>query len=122
MTLNSERLQHRRRFIASTILLAGFGCAFVIYLTAAPDNPQGYEFENTKQYLREIEVYGGTANLFATELREWFESLWHGRRLAVTVMCLTLVVLLFYMVASTPLPEEGGLSPHDEREGDQPEP
>ena len=55
-----------------------------------------------------MELYGGKANLVASGLRQWFDSLWHGRRLAITVAFLTLLVLLFYLIVSTPLPPPAG--------------
>jgi hypothetical protein len=117
MTLNSVRQKALRRLVAIAILVTGFGSALVIYVTATPvpANPLGYDPEDTKQYLREMEVYGGKANVLGSEFRQWFESLWHGRRLAVTVVCLTLTLLLFFWVASTPLPPEIGASPHGEQ-------
>jgi hypothetical protein len=123
MTLSSIRPDARRRFIAIVILVVGFGSALVIYVTAtpAPANPLGYEPENSKQYLRDMEVYGGKANLLASELRQWFDSLWQGRRLAITVVCLTLMFLLFFLVATTPLPPVSQ-SPLRERKPDQTEP
>ena len=124
MTLSSVRLQARRRFIAIAILVAGFGSALVIYVTATPvpANPLGYDPEDSKQYLREMEVYGGKANLLASAFRQWVDSLWHGRRLAVTVVCLTLLLLLFFWVASTPLPPEVGPSPPGDQKPDRTEP
>ncbi len=121
---DSGREPARRRSVALTILLIGFGSALVIWLTArpAPPNPFGYEPEDTKRYLRQMEVYGGKANVLGSELRQWFDSLWHGRRLAVTVVFLTLALLLFYLVASTPLPPGEGASPHDGNPGDHPGP
>jgi hypothetical protein len=113
MILNFGPIQGRRRLIAVAILVAGFGSALAIYLTAtpAPANPFGYEPEDTKRYLREMEVYGGKANVLASEFRKWFESLWRGRRLAGTVVFLTLLLLLFYLFVSTSLPPEEGASP-----------
>jgi hypothetical protein len=113
MILNFGPLQGRRRLIAVAILVAGFGSALAIYLTAtpAPANPLGYEPEDTKRYIREMEVYGGKANVLASEFRKWFESLWQGRRLAGTVVFLTLLLLLFYLFVSTPLPPEESASP-----------
>ena len=69
MTPSAIRQQARRRFIALAILLAGCGSALVIYATATPvpANPLGYDPEDTKQYLREMEVYGGTINVIASE-------------------------------------------------------
>jgi hypothetical protein len=114
MTLLPVRLQPNRRLIAIVLLLAGFGSALIIYFAAkpAPANPLGYDPEDSKQYLREIELYGGKANVLVSEFRQWFDSLWHGRRLAFTVVCLTLATVLFFWVASTPLPPEAGLSSH----------
>jgi hypothetical protein len=69
----------------------GLVASAVIYWKAAlpGPNPLGYDPEDTKQYLRQMQVYGGTANLLASEIRLWFESLWHGTRLAYTVAFLT---------------------------------
>ena len=113
----------RRRFIALALLLVGFGSALLIYATAAPDsaNPLGSEPEDSKQYLRDMELYGGKANLIASDFRQWLESLWHGRRLAGTVIFLTLVLLLFFLVAATPLPP-GDPASRPERKPDQGEP
>jgi hypothetical protein len=80
----------RRRFIAAAILIIGLACAGVIYLRAGPDAVSSYEWEETKQYQRTLELYGGTANVVASDFREWFASLWHGQRLAFTVAFITL--------------------------------
>lgn len=124
MTLSSIWHDARRRSIAIAILVVGFGSALLIFVTASPNpaNPFGNEPEDSKQYLREMEVYGGKANVLASELRQWFESLWHGKRLAITVGFLTLVLLLFYLVASTPLPPTVGRTPERERKPDRTDP
>jgi len=95
----------RIRRITTGILAAGLGGATLIYLTAAPRaaNPLGYEPEDTKKYLRELEVYGGKVNVLATELRRWFEGLWHGRSLAFTVACLTVLLAICFWFLSTRL-------------------
>ena len=72
------------RLTAGVILLIGFASAAGIY-AASTGEVRGYQPEETKQYLRTLELYGGKANVMATELREWFGSLWPGRRLAYTV-------------------------------------
>ncbi|MFI5325140.1 MAG: hypothetical protein ACHQ7H_02810 [Candidatus Rokuibacteriota bacterium] len=71
--------------------MVGLGGALAIYLTAAPvpDDPLGRQ--DSRQYLRTMELYGGKANLLAAELLDWVQSLWHGRRLAVTVACATVL-------------------------------
>jgi hypothetical protein len=93
----------RIREVTGGILASGLGAAGIIYLTARPKgpNPLGYEPEDTKRYLRDLELYGGKANLIATEFRRWFESLWQGRNLAWTLATLTLVAaLVFWWLAS----------------------
>jgi hypothetical protein len=96
----------RVRRVTIAILILGFAAAAAIYVAARPrpGNPLGYEPEDTKQYLREMEVYGGKANLIAEDIREGFASLWHGKRLAYTVALITLVAAGGFWFAARPLP------------------
>ncbi|HEY7541900.1 MAG TPA: hypothetical protein VIF11_17280 [Methylomirabilota bacterium] len=83
------------RFVAGTILAVGLAGAALIYLVAASspaDSPPGYDPEQSKQYLRTMELYGGKANVLAAELRTWFDGLWHGTRLAYTVACASVLL------------------------------
>jgi hypothetical protein len=124
MTASAMRRQARRRFIALAIVFVGCGSALVIYATATPvpANPLGYDPEDSKQYLREMEVYGGKVNVLASDFLQWAESLWHGRRLAFTVVCLTVLLLVFFWIASTPLPPRIGLPPGSDQKSDRTEP
>ncbi len=93
----------RLRIIGVTILAAGLVSAAIIYIRATPPpgDPIDYGLDTSKQYLREVEVYGGTANVLATQIREWFDSLWQGQRLAGTIATLcSLISLGFFFVAS----------------------
>ena len=102
----------RRGVIA--ILAVGFAIAAAIFVSAraAPGNPLGYEPEDTKKYVHDLELYGGKANVLAEQIRHWIGSLWHGRRLAATVACLTIVAAGIFAFATAPLPP-------DEDEGDE---
>ena len=80
----------------------------------APTSASGATGADTKSYLRQMEVYGGTANELATELRLWFASLWHGERLAFTVAFLTLVSAWAFWFFSRP-PLEGDAEEADLR-------
>ena len=51
-----------------------------------------------------MEVYGGTANVLAAEIRGWLEGLWHGRALALTVACLSVLLAFVVVIALTPMP------------------
>ena len=100
--------QRLLRLAAAITAIVGFTSAIWIYLTAAapPGNPLGYEPEDSKQYLRDLERYGGKANVLATEITAWFNGLWHGRRLAFTVACITVLVAGAFLLASIPLPPD----------------
>lgn len=93
--------------VAAWILAAGFATALVIYVTASP--PEGSLAdgpETTKQHLREMEVYGGSANVLASEFRQWFAGLWHGRQLAFTVAGLSVLTAGFALIQLTSIPTD----------------
>jgi hypothetical protein len=92
-----------RYLITAIILLVGLGSALLIYLTAdnAPDSGLVNDFENSKKYVHDLELYGGKANVLANELRNWFAGLWHGTSLAFTMACITIIIALgFFFFAS----------------------
>jgi len=92
------------RLIGAIILLVGLGSAALIYLTARGESGGllGYEDagggtypimpDDSKQYLRGLQLYGGTANVLADEFRRWFDGLWHGKSLALTVAFITIAI------------------------------
>jgi len=84
----------RLQIIAVAILIVGLATAIGIYVSAArpTDDMVMYEIEHSKQYQRTLELYGGKANVIAVELTQWFDSLWHGTRLAYTVACATVLL------------------------------
>ena len=102
--------RRRWRIVAAAILAIGLSSSAIIYATAGspPGDPLDYGLDTSKQYVREIDVYGGTANLLATELREWFDSLWQGRRLAFTIVTLSVFAFLFLFFVSSRMPDRTG--------------
>jgi hypothetical protein len=95
--------------IAAMILALGLGSALAILLTAkpAPDDPFGYNLLDSKKSLRELEFYGGKANVLSAEIQQWFFGLWHGKTLAATIAVLTvLLAFAFWLVASNRLSDE----------------
>ncbi len=119
-----QALQTRRDAVAVGILAAGLlvGCA--IYVRAVQTAGDEERLEDSKQYLRQMEVYGGTANVLASELREWFGGLWHGRALAFTVAFLSVLLAGGARLVLTPVPpppDGGGSAPEADRgRGDRP--
>jgi hypothetical protein len=107
----------RIRTITLLLLGLGLGSALAIYLLAPPDAPYDPLMSDPradKKYRRELAVYGGTANVMASDFMEWFSDRWHGRNLAGTVAVLTVMgALAFRFVAlAPPLPPlESGTTP-----------
>ncbi|MFH1036253.1 MAG: hypothetical protein V1806_17275 [Pseudomonadota bacterium] len=110
------------------VLLAGLGCALLVYIAAEYDSPNpgddqdGYAStyslnpENSKKFIHDMEVYGGKANVLMYKFRVWFEGLWHGQPLAYTIACLTVLVagMIFYVsgfLAPPPRPPDPGEGP-----------
>ena len=102
--------------ISAIILLVGLGSAILIFKTAenTPYGALGYEEgdgsvypimpEDSKKYLRDLELYGGKANVLMDELRRGFVGLWHGRSLAFTVACITIFTSFGVFYAANHLP------------------
>ena len=104
--------QARVRLITGGILVLGLGSATLLYLNARVQsaNPLGYEPEDTKRYLRDLEMYGGKVNVLATQAMRWWNGLWQGRQLGLTVAWLTLgTAFLFWFLASRQVPEQTDL-------------
>jgi hypothetical protein len=93
----------RIRQLSAGLLATGLGFATVIYLMAAPkgSNPLGYEPEDTKKYLRDLELYGGKVNVLATEIMRWWDGLWRGRNLAYTVAVIASLLALGFWLLPT---------------------
>ncbi len=101
--------------ISAIILLVGWSVALLIYLNAGDDaggpDDEGHIIEmrgrGSKMYRHDLEAYGGRWSVVADDMIAWFEGLWKGRSLAVTVAVITgFVALLAFMVARH-TPEDG---------------
>jgi hypothetical protein len=97
----------RLYLLAAVILLAGLASSALIYLTAwsgQADELSGGDIylmrpEDSKMYRHDLEVYGGKANVLMDEFMRWFAGLWHGKQLALTITCITVVITfaVFYI-------------------------
>lgn len=115
MNCKKSKMLNCLYFIAAVVLLIGLGSAVLIYLTAedASDDMMIYEFEHSKLYRHDLELYGGKMNVLASEFMHWFEGLWHGKTLALTVACITIVVTFGFLFAAYILPSEGECAAND---------
>jgi len=100
---------HKRLYVVATIILVlGLGSAILIYLAAenAPESVLGYEPENSKMYIHDLELYGGKANVLANDFMRWFAGLWHGTSLAFTIACITLFISFWVFYVANRLPSD----------------
>jgi len=102
--------------ISAIILLVGLGGAMLIYRTAENNVSGVIGYDEVggsvypimpgemKRYIRDMELYGGKANVIADEFRRWVAGLWHGKSLAYTVACIAIVTSfgVFYYASRLP--------------------
>jgi hypothetical protein len=106
------------RLSSAAVLALGMCAAAVIYVTTGDDSSGavGYEVingvaypvapEDSKAYQRELERFGGKANVLAVEFTRWFAGLWRGRTLAYSLALISAgVSLLLYLWAEYFEPE-----------------
>ena len=102
----NARAARSLRWAGAIVLAAGIAAALIVYLLA-PDGSGadagnysivgGQVFaapdENSAE-MRQVERLGGKPAVYALEFHRWFLSLWHGRRLAFTLLALSVLVAL----------------------------
>ena len=108
------------KIISAIILLVGLGSACFIYWAVenVPGSILGYEQgdgevypvrpDDSKKYLRDMELYGGKANVLMDRTRRWFVGLWQGKSLAFTLGCISILLslMVFYMANRLPSGQE----------------
>lgn len=91
----------RVNIAAGIILSVGLLGSAIIYLTAKnePDAETAYQFkqEDSKRYVHDLEMFGGKANVVASNFRRWFEGLWAGKELASTVAWITVITFVAFL-------------------------
>jgi hypothetical protein len=85
-------LQKRLYFTGTAIMLASFVAAALIAASApAPDSAVAMYSIVDPRYQIELQQIGGNAAVLMAQLHQWFDSLWHGVRLAYTVAVLGII-------------------------------
>lgn len=116
MEKSLTNLQTRLYAISAIILLVGLSSSLLIYLTAG--NPTGSplisDYQNSKRYIHDLELYGGKMNVLADQFRLWFDSLWQGKSLALTTACITIFLALGCSFVAYHLPNWFGPDSRDE--------
>ena len=91
----NKKILHQRTWlnlIGTIILLVGLGSAVLIYRSAGNDSYGALDFENSKQYRHNLEVYGGKFTVIMDDCRRWFLGLWQGKSLAVILACSSIII------------------------------
>jgi len=103
-------------YVAGYAVLAGGTAASAwAYRRAAKldaDNPLVPGLNDTKKSQYQLELYGGKANVLATDIQQWFTGLWHGRHLAYTLAVLTFAAaiacfFIAFFLPDFPPPDKG---------------
>ena len=118
---SNERLHMKRKIvnlqtglylISALILLVGLGSAAFIYQAAMNDSGSASDYEviggfiypnageNSKKYVHDLELYGGKSAVLADDFMRWFAGLWHGKSLALTVVCITIFISLGFIAVA----------------------
>jgi hypothetical protein len=120
--------QSRLFLVSAAILLVGLGIAMAIYFAAddEADGEQRYEVagryiypamhERSKRYRHDLEMYGGKAAVLADDFNRWFDGLWRGRSLAVTVACISVLLSFGFFVAARNAHSDGNVDRRQEEE------
>jgi hypothetical protein len=108
-----------RLYLSCIVILAMGLCGSVlIYLTAeeAPVSAVSYVIvdgeaypiapQYSKSYLHELQRFGGKAAVLFDEFNRWFDALWHGKSLALTVGCISVFVALGIFLFANWLPSD----------------
>jgi hypothetical protein len=129
MKSENTNTQSRLILISAIILMVGLGSAILIYLKAdnSSDNILGYEVagevvypitpDNSKMYEHDLELFGGKSAVLANEFRSWFVGLWHGKSLAFTIACMSILLSFVVFFVAKHLPS--GLTSNERGESDR---
>ncbi|SDY12285.1 hypothetical protein SAMN04515617_11072 [Collimonas sp. OK242] len=112
-------LQLSLYLIAAAVLLVGLLSAGLIYRTSAEQENRAASYQiiggnaypvaadDSKAYLRDMELYGGTAGILIADFNRWLGSLWHGKRLAYVLAIFSVgIAYICFSVARGQMPDQ----------------
>jgi hypothetical protein len=89
--------------ISTIILVVGLGSSVLIYQGVGNNPYGGLDFENSRLYRHNLEVYGGKLNVIMDDFIRWFLDLWQGKSLAFIIACTTIIVSFGFFYAANRL-------------------
>jgi hypothetical protein len=92
----------------TSILIAVIGITVSVLIFCfngrGSSDPSDLRLEDSKIYLREVEKFGGQGELLLQELNDEFAGIWHGRRLAFTILVFTGAAVWIYRFFALSVP------------------
>lgn len=85
------------------IMAAGLVAASFVYRAHSSDPDDD---SLTKRDLYQLEKLGGKQNVISVELDSWLTGLWHGRRLAYTIVVISAIACVGSFLAADCLPSD----------------
>ncbi|PFH09956.1 hypothetical protein BCF11_2361 [Collimonas sp. PA-H2] len=95
MDSKNAKLQRYLYRASVLVLLIGLLSAGLVYYHAADGGNHGLGYQvvdgvayaagESKAYVRDMEMYGGTSGRLIAGFNQWLMSLWHGKRLAYVI-------------------------------------
>ena len=107
---NARTAHERVRFAAFAFLVVGLAAALLVFVLAPDDEAADINgIAGGKLYQHNLGVIGGRAAINAARFDDWFESLWHGRSLALVIALATLAITggclwIAHLMSIPPLP------------------
>ncbi len=116
--MNNNRLKARLYRVCALVLALGLCGGALIYVAAdeAPEGVLNYIMvdgtaypvapQYSKRYRRDLEQFGGKAAVLFDEFNRWFEALWQGKSLGVTLGWISVAVALGIFLFARWLPRD----------------
>ena len=111
---------NRFAIAALFVLAVGIGAGATLYFTAeepAPtayimigDTAYPYDPAASKTYIRQLQRFGGRGAVLFDEFNRWFATLWVGKTLGVTLICISGATALLLFCIGRARARSGGWS------------
>ena len=108
--MKTRDLQIRLYLIGAFVLIAGLASAALVYVTATNEESDAeLAFSSaSKPYRHELQRFGGNTSVLLDDFSQWFAGLWHGKRLAGTLLVISIAVALACFWIGRNLPDIRG--------------
>jgi|SRR5690242_7604258 hypothetical protein len=108
-------MRTRLLIAALFVLVAGLAAGVTTYFLADEADATAYvvigdtaypvDPATSKTYVRQLERFGGKASVLFDDINRWFASLWHGKRLGLTIVVLSVAsALALFLIARRSAP------------------